>query len=228
MFDFYNNYCKENNVEALLMSLDAKKAFDSVSHKYLHKVLSAYGFSDEFISTVKLLYNDIKAHIMVNGYKSACIRILRSVKQGDALSCALFILCIDPLIRKIESNPGIKPPAIPRSRITGIKIANKVAGFADDIGVAVNNDRESIANVFLDYSLFTSLSGIELNIDKTEILKLNFNSLHQNFQSSQIEINGVSINTKESIEICGICFSNNSNIAYEINILDKINKMEGN
>lgn len=128
MFDFYNNYCKSNNIDALLVSLDAKKAFDSVSHKYMHKVLAAYGFSDTFIETVKLLYRDIKANILVNGYKSTMIKILRSVKQGDALSCALFILCIDPLIRKIESSPEIRPAQIPRSKLTSINISNKVGG----------------------------------------------------------------------------------------------------
>ena len=71
-------------------ALDAKKAFDSVSHKYMHEVLRRYGFSDNFISTVKLLYNDIKANISVNGYKSVMITIARSVKHGDALSCALL------------------------------------------------------------------------------------------------------------------------------------------
>jgi hypothetical protein len=56
MFDFYSNYCKEKNIDALLISLDAKKAFDSVSHKYMYKVLTSCGFSDNFIDTVKLLY----------------------------------------------------------------------------------------------------------------------------------------------------------------------------
>jgi len=226
MFDFYNKYCRENNVDALIISLDAKKAFDSVSHKYMYKVLKSYGFSDNFIDTVKLLYNDIKASIMVNGYKSTLIKILRSVKQGDALSCALFILCIDPLIRKIENNRDIKPIPIPRSAITNIKIQNKVGGFADDIGIAIKNDRGSIAEVFQNYSTFSRLSGIELNIEKTEILKLNVNSLHQEFNPIDIEIEGRVIKTCESLTICGICFSNNANIEYELNILDKITRME--
>jgi exonuclease III len=226
MFNFYNDYCKTHNVDALLISLDAKKAFDSVSHKYLHKVLLAYGFSNEFIDTVKLLYNDIKANILVNGYKSVIIKILRSVKQGDALSCALFILCIDPLIRKIENNPEIKPVQIPRSGLTGIQISNKIGGFADDIGVAINNDERSIHNVFTDYDLFSSLSGIELNLDKTEVLKMNCNTLHEDHVPQEIMIKGERVLTVESLSICGVSFSNNVNIAYENNILDKIFRME--
>ena len=226
LFDFYNKYCKTNNIDALLISLDAKKAFDSVSHKYMHKVLESYGFSENFIETVKLLYRDIKANIIVNGYKSVMIKILRSVKQGDALSCALFILCIDPLIRKIERNPEIKSIPIPRSRLTNISVSNKVAGFADDIGIAIKNEVNSIKNVFEDYETFSKMSGIELNIGKTEILKLNYNSLHQDFRSFPVSIKDTVIYTKESITICGICFSNNANIEYDHNIIDKITRME--
>ena len=226
VFDFYNSYCKENDIDAILISLDAKKAFDSVSHKYMHKVLAAYGFSENFIDTVKLLYKDIQAQILVNGYKSTIIKILRSVKQGDALSCALFILCIDPLIRKIDSNPLIKAVPIPPSRYSNIKVSNKINGFADDIGLAVKNDKTSIDNIFNDYKLFSKLSGIELNLDKTEILKLNNNTIHQAFTPCQIQVKDVVILTKESIKICGIYFSNNSEIAYERNVLGKIEKME--
>ena len=35
------------------------------------------------------------------------ICILRGVKQGDALSCALFVLCIDPQLRNINADPDI-------------------------------------------------------------------------------------------------------------------------
>ena len=226
VFEFYNNYCKENNIDALLISLDAKKAFDSVSHKYMHKVLASYGFSEEFIDTVKLLYNNIQAQILVNGYKSVIIKILRSVKQGDALSCALFILCIDPLIRKIDANPNIKPVQVRPSRYSDIKINNKVCGFADDIGLAVNNDSNTISNIFKVYKLFSKLSGIELNLDKTEILCLQQDTTNQPFVPTPINVEGNLIMTRESIKICGMSFATCNNISYERNIIDKIKKME--
>jgi exonuclease III len=226
LFDFYNNICKEKDIDALLISLDAKKAFDSVSHKYMHKVLSTYGFSDTFIEIVKILYKDIEAQILVNGHKTVFIKILRSVKQGDALSCALFILCIDPLIRKIANDSNIKPASIPKSRYSDIRIEEKIAGFADDIGLVVNNDSQSIKGIFDTYKIFSNLSGIELNVDKTEILRLNNNTIHSDFVPELIPIDSYHIGTKESIKICGITFSNNSLISYEMNVLDKILKME--
>jgi hypothetical protein len=63
------------------MSLDTKKAFDSVDHKHMFKTLKHYG--------IQHLYNDIKADILVNGFRSSMKRICHRVKQGDTLSCAL-------------------------------------------------------------------------------------------------------------------------------------------
>ena len=74
----------------------------------MFETLKRYGFPEDFIDTVRLLYRDIKADILVNGFKTTMIRIRRCVKQGDALSCALFIICLDPVLRRIERNDKIK------------------------------------------------------------------------------------------------------------------------
>ena len=88
---YYKQYCKNQNKDTILVSLDAKKAFDSVNHDYIEKTLRAYGFGNEFIKVFRLLYRDLTARILVNGYMSNAINIERGVKQGDALSCAIRI-----------------------------------------------------------------------------------------------------------------------------------------
>jgi retron-type reverse transcriptase len=89
---FIKEYCNRKNIKAAIISLDAKKAFDSVDHKYIDKVLDKYGFGNNFRKYFKTLYEDLKARILVNRYLSEAIAIERGVKQGDALSCAIFIL----------------------------------------------------------------------------------------------------------------------------------------
>jgi hypothetical protein len=97
------------------VSLDAKKAFDSVSHEYIREVLKNYGFGETFINYFNTIYKDLEVRILVNGFFSDKIDIKRGVKQGDALSCSLFILCVDPLIRNIKRNVEIRGVEI-RSR----------------------------------------------------------------------------------------------------------------
>ena len=97
------------------------------------------------------------------------IRICRCVKQGDALSCALFILCIDPLICRIENSRVIKPIKI-RSPKTNLHIESKCGVFADDVGAVIENKIESINGIFKEYEMFSKVSGIHINEAKTEIM----------------------------------------------------------
>ena len=78
--------------------MDAKKAFDSVDQNYIEKTLIRYGFGPKLIGFFKTLCRDISARGLVNGYLSEIVKIYRGFKQGDAFSCGLFIISIDPLI----------------------------------------------------------------------------------------------------------------------------------
>jgi len=50
--------------------------------------------------------------------------------------------------------------------------------------------------------------------------------MHRDFVPQLIEFHDKSILTKETVKICGINFSNNVNYEYELNVLEKIEKME--
>ena len=90
------------------------------------------------------------------------IRIRRCVKQGDALSCALFIICLDPVLRNIENNKKIKAIKL-KTPITNVTIESKTGAYADDVGAAILNEEGSINGIFSEYGRFSSYSGIRLN-----------------------------------------------------------------
>jgi hypothetical protein len=157
----------ENAEDAILVSLDAKKAFDSVSHKYIRKALEKYGFGANFIKVFTTLYTDLKARVLVNGWQSEMFEILKGVKQGDALSCILFIICIDPLIRNIIKNPEIKS-VIAKKNLGSMD--TKAFGYADDVSALIKDDNKSVQELFSEYGKLTRLSNLTLNADKTEIV----------------------------------------------------------
>ena len=55
------------------------------------------------------MYKDLRTDININGRVVTGYNINNGVKQGDALSCIIFILAIDPLIKNLEHNRDIKP-----------------------------------------------------------------------------------------------------------------------
>jgi hypothetical protein len=75
---------------------------------------------------------------------------------------------MDPLIRKVNSDNEIEGLNI---GINGEYI-DKVCGYADDIVFIIKECSRSIENLFKTYHNFSKISGIELNTEKTEILRI--------------------------------------------------------
>jgi hypothetical protein len=169
--NFLKNHCESNGINSALISLDARKAFDSVDHEYIEKTLKRYGFGPNLIKYIKVLYKGLIAKIMINGKVSKIIKILRGIKQGDALSGIIFNICIDPLIRNILANRHIEIIEI-NTRITNLKLNSKTGAFADDIWTLCKNNNESIQGVFTEYERLTNKSGLTLNANKFEILTI--------------------------------------------------------
>ena len=99
-------------------------------------VLKKYNFGKKFIHIIKTLYNELTADVMVNGIRYGILKILKGVKQGDSLSCLLFILCMEVLLKNIHTNENIK----------GVKVGEldiKSIIYADDTSPIVS-DKNSI------------------------------------------------------------------------------------
>lgn len=121
---------KAPHITSCFLSLDIKKAFDSVSWPYLYYTSQKWGFGPHFLTWIAALYNKPKAYIKYAGYKSNSFNTERGTHQGCPLSPYyfpfLFSLLVEPLAQKIRSDPAI----------TGIETAgyqHKLCLFADDI-----------------------------------------------------------------------------------------------
>jgi hypothetical protein len=153
----------EENVNATVIALDAQKAFDSVSHQYIVQVLNHVGLT-RMVPIFKLLYKDLSNDIIINGRIGKGYKINNGVKQGDALSCSLFILAMEPLIRNITNNATIKAVKSDPLNFTW----PKVVAYADDVTVVTHNENQSVGAIFTEYNRLTKASGLMLNADKTE------------------------------------------------------------
>jgi len=212
------------NEKGFLITLDAQKAFDSIDHEYLIDLLKVYNFPDEYIRWIKVLYNNLNASVLVNGYTTIKFNIEQSVKQGDALSCVLFILAIEPLIKSLKDNNLIKPISVKCDHSQDTYEVQS-ATYADDI-TALVSDEESIQLVINQYELFSTFSGVRLNVGKTEILALG----EREFKRRSFELitkgEKITIYNQEVVKVCGIALSNDNKSTYQENIINKIVKLE--
>jgi len=202
---------QEVNVSAI--ALDAQKAFDSVNHEYLTKILEKIGLTN-FVPIFKLLYKDLVNDILINGKGGTKFKICNGVKQGDALSCSLFILAIEPVIRNMQVNEEITQINCNRLNFTW----PKVLAYADDITVLTKNSHRSIQAIFNEYERLSNASGLYLNADKTELFNI---TSPGTFAMQQHHVryvnNNYTIINSRSVKINGVIFNNENEVMAQEN-----------
>ena len=203
----------EQNLNAILTSLDAKKAFDSVEHSYIRECLRKFGLAS-FVGIFDVLYSDLQSDIIINGRIVKGFKIKRGVKQGDALSCILFIMCMEPLLSNLESNRNIKGV---RSALAGEDLP-KIYAFADDVNGLIANDATSLQEVFNEYGRLTNKSGLTLNADKTEIMPFSTEGyVEQDFEFIYLRVRH-RIESKREIKVNGILLQQNMEAMGDSNV----------
>jgi hypothetical protein len=56
-------YCKKNEISGAILSIDQAKAFDTVSHRFMHSVYTFFGFGPNFVKLLETLGNNRTACI---------------------------------------------------------------------------------------------------------------------------------------------------------------------
>ena len=148
--------------QAAIIFLDQEKAFDRMSHTFIIKTLRHFGFGENFIDWIKIIYNDCTARVKINGFVSNSFSINRGVRQGCPLSSLLYVLCAEVLCLEINQNSGI----------VGINfgdIFHKDLEFADDMSITLSN-LESLDTLFDILLRYEKATNAKINVDKTVAL----------------------------------------------------------
>lgn len=150
----------------VVISIDAKKAFDHVEWNCLFATLHKFGFGDRFISWIRLLYTSPKASICTNDTHSSYFTLSRGTRQGCPLSPLLFALAIEPQSIALKSLPLFH-------RVSRSDIELKLSLYADDLLLYVLDPLTSITSILSLLKTFGSFSGYKVNLLKSECYPIN-------------------------------------------------------
>jgi len=205
-------YCKCNKIGGALLFLDFQKAFDSISWDFIFKTLEKFGFGNDFIQWLQLLYTKPFANIKMNGHFTDSIQLERGIRQGCPVSSLVFLLCVQVMALELQSN----------DTFSGITIKNsnfeqnvKVIQYADDT-VLIVNDIEHSEIAINSLNSFSSASGLVLNKDKTEGIKLGTDILKNGTQI---------VRWKDNVRCLGVEIGHDQLKCEEKNWGEKVEKM---
>ena len=149
--------------EAFITFIDYSKAFDSVIHHHLFKVLVEMGFPRHLVSLIANLYEDQKATIRWNGEHCEYFGIEKGVRQGCILSPHLFSMYTEQLMREADlEEEGVK--------ISGEKLSN--LRYADDTALLADS-YENMCSVLNKVNDAGERAGLKLNAKKTKVMPIN-------------------------------------------------------
>ena len=148
---------------------DLEKAFDSIEHSILLQSLFNAGINGKSWRLIRNCYNNLYAVVKCSSTLSHPFPVTRGVQQGSVLSPTFFLMVIDALLLQLkESRCG--------SSICGLYLGG--SAHADDIR-AVSNSLTSAEEQGMMISQFSARNGLQLNCEKTEVVKIARTNYHE-------------------------------------------------
>lgn len=163
------HHISKNGKPACFIKLDFAKAFDSVNWTFLRTIMLARGFPSRWITWIDCLLSTASSRIIMNGGESDFFKHRKGLRQGDPLSPMLFNLAVDVLQKFIQ--------VINRSH--GSRISSKLRQFiiihqyADDTVLITNASVPALISLKIMLRLFTSVSGLQINYQKSSWIPIN-------------------------------------------------------
>lgn len=151
---------KEDNLSGILINIDFEKAFDSIDWTFLKFVLHKFNFGNSLTKWIQTFYTNISSCTINNGFTSKYFPLGRGVRQGDALSPYLFILCAEILASSIRQNNKIEGMNMQHTQLKLLQYADDTTGLLKD-----KKSAKFFLHTVEEFGLF---SGLKLNKEKTE------------------------------------------------------------
>ena len=118
------------------------------------------GFPDKLTRLIKATLDRVMCHVRISRELADPFESRRGLRQGDGLSCALFNIGFEGVVRR----PGID---------TSGSIHNKAVqllAYADDIEIIARNP-ETVKDVYTQLKVKARRIGLAMNTTKTKYMK---------------------------------------------------------
>ncbi|GJY26444.1 RNA-directed DNA polymerase, eukaryota, reverse transcriptase zinc-binding domain protein, partial [Tanacetum coccineum] len=166
--ELLKGYNKKGGSKRCALKIDIAKAYDTVSWEFLMNVLIKFGFHRRMIDWIYTCISSSTFSICVNGEINGYFKGGRGLRHGDSISPYLFTLVMEVftliMAKKVDNSSVFKyHPGCKELKLTHLC-------FADDLLVICHGSEDSVKVIkdFIDE--FSSVSGLEPNMNKSTIL----------------------------------------------------------
>jgi mannosylglycoprotein endo-beta-mannosidase len=157
------HFTEENDIPGILLLIDLKKAFDSISWSFIFDTLKFFNFGESVIEWVKTFYKDITSAVTHHCSLSEFFNVQRGFRQGDPFSPYIFLLCAEILGILVKKSREIKGITIDDTKY-------RLSQYADDTSLILDGSPASLDASLRLLQFYAEISGLKINLEKTNVI----------------------------------------------------------
>lgn len=150
----------------LILKVDLRKAFDSISWDYLEKILHLFNLPQTYLNITLSCIKNVTYTPLINGKKRPSFSPSQAIKQADPLFTLHFFLAMESLTNIINNKIAQKKWIPFKFRNNSTLISHLL--FADDIFLFIKATSECINSIYKTLSSFSNLTSLNINLDKSK------------------------------------------------------------
>ena len=151
--------CREYRVPTHHLFIDFKAAYDTINRKELWKIMDENGFPGKLTRLIKATMDGTQCCVRISGGLSGSFESRRGLRQGDGLSCLLFNIALEGVMKRAAYN----------MRGTIFNRSSQFICFADDVDI-VGRTFETVAENYTRLKREAEKIGLKINTSKTKYM----------------------------------------------------------
>lgn len=196
---------KEYNIELHHLFIDFSSAYDTIDRSQLYTAMKEFDIPRKLINMVQITMNNSHCQVRIQTDLSEPLKTLNGLRQGDSLSCLLFNLALEKIVR----DAGIQ------TRGTIFYKSTQILAYADDIDI-ISRSENDLKKTFLALQNSAVKMGLNINEEKTKYMITNENS-RQRKTEQHIKIYNHIFEKVNNFTYLGVIVNRHNNIQEEIN-----------
>jgi hypothetical protein len=169
-FEFIHQ-CQSSGQEILLLKLDFAKAFDTIEHNAMIKIMKQMGFDNKWLQWMENIFSSGKSAVLLNSIPGRQFFCKRGVRQGDPLSPLIFVLAaylLQSAINKAFREGLLRAPYSP-----DYGMDYPVVQYADDTLVIMPADISQVLIMKKNLQDYADSTGLKINFHKSSMIPIN-------------------------------------------------------
>lgn len=158
---------KQGNKGLMMLKIDLEKAYDRISWDFIRDTLVEVGFNEIWVRNIMCCVETARLSIVWNREALDWIIPKRGIRQGDAISPYIFVLCIERLSHMIHSEVNKRKWRGIRTSRHGPLLTHLF--FADDLVLFSEASQDQIKVIKECLDKFSAASGQKVSLSKSQI-----------------------------------------------------------